>query len=94
MRRTLRVLSLVLLAGALAAPAQAGTGASKASEERALESARNELAARASMTKGAPQQSYDLERRRVDDLISALKGGQSVSPADVYRALEKAHQLP
>lgn len=67
---------------------------SRAGDERALEAARNRLATQASLTKGAAQQSFDLERRHIDDLISALQSGQPVSATEIERALERARQLP
>lgn len=94
--RTGRLLALLVAAMALSSLPAYGQGQTpgRAGEEKALEAARSRLATQASLTKGAAQQSFDLERRHIDALISALQSGKSVSPAEIDSALERARQLP
>lgn len=85
------VLSAIIATGltltiAGAAPAAQLT-TTQSSEKQELVEARNELASRAALTKGAPSAAYDLDRRRVDSLIEALENGQRVNPSDVDKAL-------
>lgn len=86
------VVALVLSMAVTAAGAEAP--ATKDSQKQALVSARNELAANASLTKGAARARFDLERRRLDELIRALEHGQPVSQSELDQALEKARTMP
>lgn len=97
MRRISTSLALILgltiaFAGAASAAGPSGT---RTSEERQLVEARNELASQAAQTKGAASAKYDLERRRVDNLIEELKSGRRVSPSRIDDALDStAHSTP
>jgi hypothetical protein len=84
--------SLAMATGALAVPPGA---APRSSQQRMLADVRNEVAAQANLAgKGAAQQRYELERRRLDDLIERLQSGHSVSSAEIDRAVDSALTAP
>lgn len=56
--------------------------------------ARNHVAAQVSLTKGAAQQNFDLERRRLDQLIDEIEAGRSVPASEIERALGDARRTP
>ena len=74
----------------------AGTAgaATTQTEKGELQRARNEVAVQASTTKGAAQQHFDLERRRLDGLIDDLQSGRRVSPEEVERAIDQTRTIP
>jgi hypothetical protein len=81
---------------AMASSASAGTvPATRSAQERALIEVRNEVAQQAGLAgKGAAQQSYEMERRRLDDLIARMEAGRPVSSEEVDEALDSALTAP
>lgn len=84
------VASIVAAGTAYAAPAT-GTAAA---EQKTLARARDQVSIEAKLTKGAAQQSFDLERRRLDRLIDEIEAGRSVPPSEIERALRDAERTP
>jgi len=94
----MKIKSLVVAAAAVLAAVGASyaapiTGAAT-QQEKALVKARDQVSAQASLTKGAAQQSYELERRRLDQLIDQLQAGRPVPASEVNRALGDASRAP
>jgi hypothetical protein len=87
---TLAAVAAVLSGGAFVA--QADTSASDA--EARLKAAERKLAAQASATKGAAEQSILMEKKRVDALIDDLESGRNVDPSEIDDALRQANQVP
>ena len=71
-----------------------GPHGTRTREERELVAARDQLASQAAQTKGAASAQYDLERRKVDNLIDDLKSGRRVSPNEVDDAIEESRSTP
>lgn len=89
--RLASTLGILLLA--LPGSGLADTRGSSTTEAR-LQAADKDLSWKAASTKGAPQQDYLLEKKRVDRLIDALERGEPVDPAEVERALKGARTAP
>ncbi|HZR80298.1 MAG TPA: hypothetical protein VFD92_04295 [Candidatus Binatia bacterium] len=94
MRTRTIAIAAAAAAFAVSASAYAAPSMRMSREERALAEAREDVTAQASMTKGAAQQSFELERRRLDDLISDLEAGRRVPAWEIDRALDEARTAP
>jgi hypothetical protein len=95
----MRARAFSVVAAAVLAVAGAAHGATEGrpmtAQERMLVDVRNEVAAQATLAgKGAAQQSFEMERRRLDDLIDRMEAGQRVSPSEVDAAIGAAQTAP
>lgn len=89
MKRITTVAVVAVLAATMAGTARAESRAEK------LRAAQEQLARRADTTKGGPRQLLLMEQRRLDKLIGDLERGESVDPAEIDRALQRAeHGAP
>jgi len=91
-RRTITFAALAAMLGGGALVAQADTSTTDA--EARLKAAERRLAAKASATKGAAEQSIIMEKKRVDALIDDLESGRNVDPSEIDDALRRAKQVP
>lgn len=88
------IVSAISLALLGSSAALAATTTTTSVDQARLEAASKQLAIKAGSTKGAPQQNYLQERKRVDNLIDQLERGQHVDPADVERGIDRANSAP
>lgn len=72
--------------------AQAGQalGAQAANTQVELKLKERQLARAAAQNKGGARQQFELEQRRVDQLIDDLESGRPVDPARIDRALKRS----
>jgi len=90
--RIVRSTALAALAAALLASPALAKDPTESPLQKQLESAQNQLAAKASATKGAPEQEFLMKKQRIDQLINELEAGRSVDPREVQEALENTNQ--
>lgn len=84
-----RLAFLILTALVLAQAGQA-FGAQAADTQVQLKLKQRELARSAAQNKGGARQQFELEQRRVDQLIDDLESGRPVDPAQIDRALKRS----
>lgn len=92
--KTLKVALAVLILGTAVAPVfgEEPQPAEKAPAQKAaaLRTAAGHLAINSQNTKGAPRQLMQMESKRLGTLADRLDAGESVDPAEIDRALERA----
>lgn len=81
---------IVILAALVLAQAGQAFGAQPADAQVQLKLKERQLARSAAQNKGGARQQFELEQRRVNQLIDDLESGRPVDPSQIDRALKRS----